>query len=218
MTTTPAPGSPRETDTHGRTERRPVAAHIAAIMAHLTHRWPTLLAIAFAALLLSDADADADGGGGGDSGGSGPGFALVLLIAAVTYLTTSVVDRPRAVWGVLAVLLAGVVLMRVVGVDAGPVLAGAALVLVVAGLARGQLRRAGLYALQVPAVLAFGALALWALRLPPDTGLLLVAAGLIGHAVWDAAHMRGGRIVVRPFAEWCGVLDLALGVGLLILA
>jgi hypothetical protein len=25
------------------------------------------------------------------------------------------------------------------------------------------------------------------------------------------------RVVVRSFAEWCGVLDLALGVGLLVL-
>ena len=177
-----------------------------SFVAHLAHRWPTWLAIAFAALLLADTD------------DSGREFALVLLIPTVTYLATSVVDRPRAVWAVLAVLVAAMVAMKVVGIDPRPVLTASAVVLAVAGLVRGPLRRPGLHALQVPAVLVFGAVALGALHLSPDTGVRLVAVGLIGHAVWDAAHLRAGKVVARPFAEWCAVLDVILGVGLLALA
>ncbi|WP_371784497.1 hypothetical protein [Streptosporangium subroseum] len=45
-----------------------------------------------------------------------------------------------------------------------------------------------------------------------------MAAGLLGHAAWDAAHWRADRVVTRPFAEWCGVLDLLLGLAVLFLA
>ena len=38
-----------------------------------------------------------------------------------------------------------------------------------------------------------------------------------GQVVWDAYDWWADRIVVRSFAEWCGVLDLTLGVGILLL-
>jgi hypothetical protein len=54
------------------------------------------------------------------------------------------------------------------------------------------------------------------LAVPAAVGGYLVAAGLLGHATWDAVHWRANRIVSRSFAEWCGVLDLVIGVGLLV--
>jgi len=55
------------------------------------------------------------------------------------------------------------------------------------------------------------------LRRPGPPSLQVPAAGLTAHAAWDAYHWWADRIVVRSFAEWCGVLDLTLGVGILVL-
>ena len=44
----------------------------------------------------------------------------------------------------------------------------------------------------------------------------LVAAGLLGHAAWDAYHHRVNRVVVRSMAEFCLVLDTALAVAIVI--
>jgi hypothetical protein len=48
-------------------------------------------------------------------------------------------------------------------------------------------------------------------------GAYLVAAGLLGHAAWDADHYRANRVVVRSMAEFCLVLDTALAVAIVAL-
>jgi hypothetical protein len=164
-------------------------------------RW---LALAWAAISLLDV-------------GDGLEYVLLLVLAAAGYLFITVVDRPRATWPVLFVLVATVVVLRLLGIDPWPALVVLAVALVVVGLIGGQLRRRGLYALQAPAVLAFIALGLAALSVPTDIGRYFVAAGLLGHAAWDAIHWRANKIVTRSFAEWCAVLDLSLGLGILIL-
>ena len=58
--------------------------------------------------------------------------------------------------------------------------------------------------------LGFGAAAGAALVVNPELGAYLVAAGLLGHAAWDAYHHRVNRVVVRSMAEFCLVLDTAL--------
>jgi hypothetical protein len=63
---------------------------------------------------------------------------------------------------------------------------------------------------QVLAMLAFGAVSIIALYVDPTIGACLVAAGLLGHALWDAEHYRRDAVVARPYAEFCGVLDLLL--------
>ncbi|MBW9207125.1 hypothetical protein KV102_09900 [Mumia sp. zg.B53] len=45
----------------------------------------------------------------------------------------------------------------------------------------------------------------------------VAGVGLIGHAAWDAVHWHEDAVVSRPFAEWCGTLDLVLGVGVLVI-
>ncbi len=169
----------------------------------LTRRWPTWLALAWAAVSLADL-------------ADGLEYAFVLLVAATGYLFIVVVDRSRLTWPVLFGLIAVVVVLRSLDVDQWPALTVTAFALMAAGLITGQLRRPGLYLLQSPAAVGFIALGMAALAVPAAIGSYLVAAGLLGHAAWDAVHWRANSIVTRSFAEWCGVLDATLGVGILV--
>ena len=65
--------------------------------------------------------------------------------------------------------------------------------------------------LQAAGMLLFGAAMLVALYAEPKTGGMLVAVGLFGHAAWDAVHYVGNRVVTRPYAEFCAVVDLLAG-------
>jgi predicted PurR-regulated permease PerM len=94
----------------------------------------------------------------------------------------------------------------------------AALVFLVVGAARGLLRRPGGLTLQAAGMLVFGATALAALYVDLDLGGYLVAAGLIGHAAWDAVHYLRNRVVARSYAEFCAVLDLLVGAAIPFLA
>lgn len=97
-----------------------------------------------------------------------------------------------------------------------------ALVYLIFGAARGRLRRPGVLVLQIAGLLGFGALALLALFLDPAVGHYVVAAGWIGHAIWDVAHHRDLNhnravgVVPRWYAESCFVLDLLIGASLLV--
>jgi hypothetical protein len=96
-------------------------------------------------------------------------------------------------------------------------LVAAALFLAV-GAARGRLRDPGGLGLQATGMLAFGATALAALYAAPELGAYLVAFALLGHAGWDAYHYLRDRTVARSYAEFCGILDLLLGVAILVMA
>jgi hypothetical protein len=170
----------------------------------LLHRWPTVLGFATAALSLSDYE-------------DGLEFATILTLAAAGYLLVAVLARPAATWPLFGALTAVVVALRVADVDPVPVFAAAAVALAAAGLATGRLRRDALHLGQVPVALTCAAVALVALGVPADAGALLVAAGLLGHAAWDAILWRAHRVVARSFVEWCGALDLTLGLGVLVL-
>jgi hypothetical protein len=64
-------------------------------------------------------------------------------------------------------------------------------------------------------MLGFGAIALSAIFVDTDLGGYLVAAGLIGHAAWDAVHYVRNSVVARSYAEYCAVLDLLVGATIL---
>ncbi|WP_433200495.1 hypothetical protein ACQP00_28880 [Dactylosporangium sp. CS-047395] len=49
-------------------------------------------------------------------------------------------------------------------------------------------------------------------------GQILVGIGWILHAGWDAWHHRRDLVVPRPFAEWCAVVDLIIGVSVIAVA
>jgi hypothetical protein len=170
----------------------------------LGRRWPTFLALAWAVISLSDVK-------------DGLEYAILFILPATGYLFLAVVDRPRITWAVVAAAMATVVVLRTLNLDPWPTLAVVVVVLAAVGLMSGQLRRPGLYAWQSPGALAFMAFGLVVLSAPAEVGGYLVGVGLLGHAAWDAIHWRRNSVVARSFAEWCGVLDLVLGLGLLVL-
>lgn len=183
------------------------------IGAALWRRWPTWLGLAFAAANLA-------GAGAGDGGGAGGGreFAAIVVLAALTYLIAAVIDRPRAVWAVVAALTGVLALAKLIdAVEAAWVLTALGPAVAAIALVTGRLRGPGRVAWQGLGVLAFGAAALGGLQLSPAAASCLIAAALIAHAAWDAWHWYTDSVVARSYAEWCGVYDLAVGVALLAL-
>ncbi|MFD6445276.1 hypothetical protein ACFWEJ_09235 [Promicromonospora sp. NPDC060204] len=88
---------------------------------------------------------------------------------------------------------------------------GVALVYPVVGLVRRSIRGRSMVLLQAAGLAVFAVVALLATAFAgQDTGAYVVAAGLVGHAVWDAFHHRAGAVVWRWYAEACVVYDLLL--------
>ncbi|GAA2233039.1 hypothetical protein GCM10010413_34690 [Promicromonospora sukumoe] len=86
-----------------------------------------------------------------------------------------------------------------------------ALVYPVVGLVRRSIRGRSMLLLQAAGLAVFAGVALLATVLAgQDTGAYVVAAGLVGHAVWDAFHHRAGAVVWRWYAETCVVYDVLL--------
>jgi len=162
-------------------------------------RWPTLAGLGFAALVAFDL-------------ASGVELAPVLAASAAVYLGAAALRRPAAAWPLFFAITAIITVARLLADRFEPtwvILAGA-VALGVYGLLRGAGRPGYGLPLQTLALLGFGAAAGGALVVNPELGAYLVAAGLLGHAAWDAYHHRTNRVVVRSMAEFCLVLDTAL--------
>ncbi|GAA3249559.1 hypothetical protein [Nonomuraea helvata] len=175
------------------------------VLPAVAQRWPTLLGLAFAALSLFDME-------------NGRSLAFVVFLAALIYLGTAVLGKPGTVWALFIISTVAWVVLDRLEIDAWPGLVGGAISLIVIGLMGGLLRRPVLTAAQVPAMVVFGGAALLALTLSPQAGGFLVAAALIGHAVQDVLVWRAKQVVARSMAEFCMVLDLILGVGIVVLS
>jgi hypothetical protein len=85
------------------------------------------------------------------------------------------------------------------------------------GAIRKQLGSPGVFWLETLGVVGFGALALRALVVDRQLAQYLLAAAFFGHAAWDVAHHRADRVVPRWYAEFCIVIDVLIGVGILAL-
>ena len=81
----------------------------------------------------------------------------------------------------------------------------------VIGAVRRTLRPRRVLRVQLGALAAYAVLAVAAAVAAPRLGLLLVGAGWLAHAGWDLWHHRRDAVVPRPYAEWCGVLDVVIG-------
>jgi hypothetical protein len=165
----------------------------------LRRRWATLAGLGFAALVAFDL-------------ASGVELAPVLAASAAVYLGAAALRRPAAAWPLFfatAVVITAVRLLEDRLEPTWVILAGA-VALGIYGLLRGAARPGYGLPLQTLALLGFGAAAGAALVVNPELGAYLVAAGLLGHAAWDAYHHRVNRVVVRSMAEFCLVLDTAL--------
>jgi hypothetical protein len=62
------------------------------------------------------------------------------------------------------------------------------------------------------------AAALVAMAVDPAVATWLVAAGWLGHGIWDLVHLARNRVVAPSFAEWCGVFDIGVAAQLVLLA
>jgi len=176
----------------------------------LKHRWPTALGIAVAALTFFDEQVTVE---------FVSFVSAIVVLLGVIYVGAAALERRRAAWVMLLAGFAVLTTGRVLDWSVGPslVFLVSALVFLVLGVVRGQLRKGGGLPLQTIGMLGFGASGLLALPVNPTLGGYLVAAALIGHAVWDAVHFRLNRVVARSYAEFCAVVDLLLGVAILFL-
>ncbi|NGN65942.1 hypothetical protein G5C51_18830 [Streptomyces sp. A7024] len=175
---------------------------------HVLRRWPTALAVGMAAATFGGTDLQAKTAGYGEA----------LLILPLLYLTAARLHNPRAAWPILAVSLAAVVGLGFAEVPApAAVFAALALAVLVWGAVRGELNRRDEFGLQALGMVAFGALALTGLVIDAEAGRYVVAAGWLLHGVWDFVHLYRDRVVVRSYAEWCGVIDILVAVELVFL-
>ncbi|HEU4397308.1 MAG TPA: hypothetical protein VFU54_05655 [Actinomycetota bacterium] len=171
----------------------------------LRRRWPTPAGLGFAALVAFDLM-------------SGVDLAPVLAASAAVYLGAAALQRPAAAWPLFFATGAVITVARLLDDRFDPTwatLAGS-VALLIYGLARGATRPGYGLPLQTVALAGFGAAAAAALLVTPELGAYLVAAGLLGHAAWDAYHHRVNRVVVRSLAEFCLVLDTAMAVAIVI--
>ncbi|WP_067825648.1 hypothetical protein [Actinomadura kijaniata] len=174
-------------------------------------RWPTLVACLLAPLMVMPGDDP-------DPGGQVRALAEAMLMLPLIYLIVAKLDRRRLTWPVLFGVAGLFVVAKALDVVAPSVVLGAvALVVLLWGIAGGRLRRGDVFTTQAAGLVGFGALVLAGLVMDPDVGLYLVAAGWFLHGVWDFAHIRLRRTVASSFAEWCGIVDVLVAVGLIVL-
>lgn len=145
-------------------------------------------------------------------------LAGVLPMLAFGYLAAAAVQRRQATWVLIVVVFAVFAALRLQAwVDPLVIVLLAALAIVAWAALVGRLWQPEPVALETAGMVAFTAVALWALSVDVDTGRYVVAAGWLGHAAWDAAHHWGDRVVARSFAEWCAVFDVLRAIAILVL-
>ncbi|MGW5574085.1 hypothetical protein ACWEVD_23060 [Nocardia thailandica] len=199
------PSTTRGPLTDGRGERASGTTRRAPWPVRLLARWPAALGVGLVLLMGPHGDPALV-----------PVLAELLVVLALIYLCTAVLGRPDRTWVVLAALFALFAAARMQPwVPPVALLLGLGAAVTAAAAAAGRLDRG--VGPQVAATAGFGALAVTALLAGPGPARLLVAAGWIGHGLWDLAHHRANRTVARSFAEFCGVADLGVGLGVLVL-
>ncbi|GAB3416839.1 hypothetical protein GCM10027569_40180 [Flindersiella endophytica] len=79
------------------------------------------------------------------------------------------------------------------------------------GVARKAFRDRRMLVLQIAGMVGYVALVAVALSVQPDVARYLIAAGWLAHAAWDGWHFVVNKVVPRAWSEWCGVVDLVIG-------
>ncbi|GGT09048.1 hypothetical protein GCM10010156_77410 [Planobispora rosea] len=175
----------------------------------LKDRWPTAVAIGLTFLTLS---------GASDLNAEVRSLAQVFPALPLLYLAVANLGRPALSWPLLGVGMVIIVGARLLDLVApSTILLALALVVLVWGMIDEHSRRSGEFRIQVIGMIGFGALALAGLALDPEIGRYAVGAGWLLHGVWDFVHLWRGRVVARSYAEWCGVLDVLIGLELIFL-
>ena len=171
----------------------------------LWSRWPSALGIALAAFILT-------GDGALDSATE------LIPLLALEYLLVAKLGRREATWPVIAGL--SVVIAVVMALDMVPlptVVAAIAVIVLAWSAVDGQLFRSGEFQLQAVGMVGFGALTLVGLAVDPDAARHVVAAAWLLHGAWDFVHLWRDEVVRRSYAESCGVADVLVAFGLVLL-
>ena len=184
-------------------------------MSRLAARWPAALGIAgglgaIVVIVLLDREEEF--------------FGPAVAVMAGIYLMAYAIGRPRTAWLALAVL--SLVVSVLIGLDAAGVLPVdpavgmtiAAVLLWLWAVVRGRVAEGRAFLVQTAGLVAFGGATLLIAALAPRWALTLAGLAFLAHAVWDAYHFRINKVVDRPYAEFCGVLDVLVGPALIIAA
>ncbi len=180
----------------------------------LAARWPTALAlvtIAGALVLIIGTDREAEF------------FGPAVATMAGIYLMAYAIGRPWTAWVAFAVLSAvASVFHTLVEADVWSVEPGIGMtvVLVVLWLSAIARRRftESTFTLETAGMVFFGAITVLIVATESTTAIVVAGLGWLCHGVWDAYHFRLNKVVNRPWSEYCGVIDLAVGTSLLIAA
>lgn len=161
----------------------------------LMHRWPTALGIAVAALTAIDLQLNVE---------FVSFLSALVVVMALVYVGAAILDRRNYAWVVFLAAFAVLALTQVLDlkINLPLVYLVVALAFVMLGVARGQLRRPSTLTLQAAGMLTFGATALVAFYVDPDSW---VPRGLRPHrprclGCRPLCAEQGGRAFV------CGVL------------
>lgn len=178
-----------------------------AVLGAVKARWATAVAVVMAAGMVL--------GNGSMPGGSVRAFAVVLPVLPLLYLLCSKLDRPNAVWPLLAASFALVAVLQLTGGGAAPVVYGAIVLVIAVWAAVDGRWRDPVFRVQGLGMIVFGAAAIAGLLLDPVRGRWIVGAAWLLHGLWDFAHLRNRSVVAPAYAEWCGVVDVIVGAALL---
>ncbi|MBM7784235.1 hypothetical protein [Tenggerimyces flavus] len=143
-------------------------------------------------------------------------LADAMLLLPMIYVVVEALKRRWLTWPILLAALpafAGLKLQNVV--DPSIVILAVTLAAAIWGSAHGRHREAD-FRLQLGGMVLFGALAVGGQLVDPDLARYLVALGWVGHGVWDIVHLIRDKVVARSFAEWCAVVDFAIGGSLIL--
>jgi hypothetical protein len=175
-----------------------------------TRRWPTALALLIAVFVLVT--------GSDDRADTVDTLGTLMLLLPLEYLLVTQIGRPGASFPAVGALVAVVVVTDMLDVvPLATVLIGIALVLLLVGAITGTPHGRVVFGAEAAGMLAFGALALLSLAVDPEAGRYLVAAGWFLHGIWDVVHLKLDKVVSRPYAECCAVIDVLIAVQLLFL-
>jgi hypothetical protein len=174
----------------------------------MVDRWPSALALvviagALAVIVLSDRDAEL--------------FGPAVATMAGIYLMAYAIGRPWTAWLAFAVLSAVVTLLHLLArLDLPSVdpAVGMTVVLVplwLGAVARRRFGDVGTFSIQTAGMVLFGLITLLCAAAEPRVGAMLAGLGILAHGLWDAYHFKLNKVVNRSWAEFCCVVDLAVG-------
>lgn len=151
-------------------------------------------------------------------------FGPAVATMAGIYLVAYALGRPHSAWLAFPALSAVVTVLQVLRLRGGPGVdpaVGMTVLLVPLwwwATARRRATDVRVFSLQSAGMLGFGALTLLGAAVAPRLGVAVAGVGFLAHAAWDAYHFAVDRVVHRTWSEFCGVVDLVVGVALLVVA